>query len=339
MEKEVYFEDKRIVDISYIEKTSKNGNIRKIKIYVFDDGTFIRRIDTIGKKFKYVCEECGAEKYSTTKPEQTKTETYICPTCRGLNHNGFKGKHHTDEYKKKSSERMKGRYDGENNPMYGKSWKDYTTEDVIEKHNKKLSELFSGEKNPMYGKKIKDYMTPEKYEEWRQNVINNSYHSKPLSEQREISKRISEAQQKLMQNNPEYYKEIKRRGGIASISKQKHYIKSSIEIIVENWLSEHNISFDYSPIMGSGEKVYQYDFIIHNRHILIEVNGDYWHGNPIMFNEDGSDGKRMLNDIQKNKIKKDKSKYDFAINHGFDVIYIWETEINNGDFSKLNILL
>ena len=35
-----------------------------------------------------------------------------------------------------------------------------------------------------------------------------------------------------------------------------------------------------------------------NSMLLIEVQGDYWHGNPDLFNDDGTDGKRMLNEIQ-----------------------------------------
>lgn len=58
-----------------------------------------------------------------------------------------------------------------------------------------------------------------------------------------------------------------------------------------------NIDYDYSCIMGSKEKCFQYDFILHNKRILIEVQGNYWHGNPKFYNEDGSNGKKKLNDI------------------------------------------
>ena len=82
---------------------------------------------------------------------------------------------------------------------------------------------------------------------------------------------------------------------------------------------------------------FSYNFI-YGKRILVEVNGDYWHGNPNKFNIDGSGGKRKLNDIQINKIETDKLKLEFAKSHNFEVIYIWEEEINNGDFSKLYFL-
>ena len=57
----------------------------------------------------------------------------------------------------------------EANGMYGKSYKDFMTEDAIKEHNRKISEALkngshadvSGEKNPMYGKNPWDYMDEE----------------------------------------------------------------------------------------------------------------------------------------------------------------------------------
>ena len=98
------------------------------------------------------------------------------------------------------------------------------------------------------------------------------------------------------------------RAGKIGMSKREAYTKTQPEIIVENWLNENNIPNEYSPIMGDGNRNYQYDFIIKGKRILVEVNGDYWHGNPNKFNLDGSDGKRKLNDIQIAKIENDKIK-------------------------------
>ena len=39
------------------------------------------------------------------------------------------------------------------------------------------------------------------------------------------------------------------------------------------------------------------------------------------------------------RLKEIKKKYEFAISHNFELIYIWEEEIKNGDFSKLDKLL
>lgn len=343
LEREVYFNDKKIVEISTMELPTGYGNRinHNVKVYIFEDGTYIKATDTKDGIFKYVCVECGKEFYSSSKPEYKYDKPYICNVCRGLNHNPFKGKKHTQEFKDKLSSERKGVWNiGENNPMYGKNWQDFTTPEVIERHNRKLSERFSGENNPMYGKSIRDFMTEDDYILWKQHVKESGYHSKSEDEQKEISKKISDGQKKCMESDPEYYHEIKSKAGSISIHSRERFSKTSPEIIVENWLKSHNIDFDYSAIMGS-KRVghFQYDFIIHGKRILIEVNGDYWHGNPNLFNIDGSDGKRKLNDIQLDKIKRDKLKLEFAKNHNFEVIYIWEEEINNNDFSKLNKLL
>lgn len=334
MKKEVYFDGKKIINISYKILPMGYGNRKKnSKIYIFEDGTYIKSQDTVGKQFKYVCSECGNEFYSGTKPEYGR-DIYICRKCLSLNHNGMSGKHHTEEYKKQKSVMMSGRYDGEKNPMYGKSWKDFTTQDIIDEHNKKISIANSGEKNPMYGKSVKEFMTDEKYLLWKQH-ISDSYWNKTKEERELIYKNVHNTLVKLKENYPEYYKEIKSRGGKAAMSKPQNYEKSSLEIIVETWLKNHNVDYEYSPIMDS----FQYDFIIHNKRILIEVQGDYWHGNPNFFNEDGSDNKRKLNDIQKAKQEKDKLKIEFAKKHNFELICIWEEEVNKGDFSKLEKIL
>ena len=334
MKKEVYFDNKKIVEISHKSLPMGYGNRKKnSKIYIFEDGSYIKSQDTCGQKFKYICSECGNEFFSKTKPEYGN-DVYICRKCLSTNHNGMKGKHHTEEYKQRKSKQMLGRYDGENNPMYGKSWKDFTTKEVIVEHNKKLSIANSGENNPMYGKSVKEFMSEEKYLLWKQH-ISDGYWNKPEEERKQVYQTAHNSLMVLKNESPEYYREIKSRGGKSAMSKSQNYEKSSLEIIVENWLKNNNINYEYSPIMGS----YQYDFIIHNKRILIEVQGDYWHGNPNLFNDDGSNGKRILNDIQKTKIEKDRQKLEFAKTHNFELICIWEEEINKGDFSKLEKIL
>jgi len=90
---------------------------------------------------------------------------------------------------------------------------------------------------------------------------------------------------------------MKSHGGIAAKNKACNYKMNNLETKMANFLDDHKIEYDFSCIMGHGEKCFQYDFIVHKKRILIEVQGDYWHGNPNQYNEDGSNGKRKLNDI------------------------------------------
>ena len=81
---------------------------------------------------------------------------------------------------------------------------------------------------------------------------------------------------------------------------------------------------------------YNYDLLLSDR-IIIEVQGDYWHANPKMYVE--SDvlhaGKIRVKDIW----NKDQKKLDVATRNGYNMIYVWESEINAVDQDSLVNLL
>lgn len=97
-----------------------------------------------------IIEQC--EESELLKKEQNYIEEYY---NSGILYNiakfasaPMKGRHHSEESKRKFSEYRKGRHAGVNNPMYGKH--------LSEETKKKLSERFSGENNPMYGKTLSE---------------------------------------------------------------------------------------------------------------------------------------------------------------------------------------
>lgn len=100
--------------------------------------------------------------------------------------------------------------------------------------------------------------------------------------------------------------------------------KTTIEILTEEYLKSLGISFQYNYAYG----FYCYDFFLEDMNIFIEVQGDYWHGNPTIF--------PILNEAQKKNQTRDRQKKAFAINKGFRVYYIWECNIRNNDFSELS---
>jgi len=326
-----YYENKMIVDI--IKKGSKNT-----RYLVFDDGTEMKYPMSSKIKIQTVCNKCGQLSNPTYFYYSKDKNEYICPKCRGIYYNPFYGKHHSEKTKsiisKKAIERD---YNGNRNPMYGKSIKDYMTEEKYEEWKQNIRETML--KNPpMKGEKLKDHMTEEKYEEWKQN-IKNVQSSFSDEKKKEISKKLSIKQQEFKNKNEKYYKEIKRKAGHISHLQQMSYKMNKLEKKVENWLKSHSIDYDYCCIMGFGDSCYQYDFIIHKKRILIEVQGDYWHANKKMFNKNGTNGKRKISEMQEKKIKKDKDKAKFAKSKGFDMIYIWESDINNNNYSALEGLI
>ena len=102
---------------------------------------YIELYDTINNG--YNCESGGNEnKIVSDESKQKMSEVKKGKYC-GEN-SPLYGKHLTEEHKSKLSEALKGKYCGENSPWYGKH--------LTEEHKSKLSEARKGENNPMYGK-------------------------------------------------------------------------------------------------------------------------------------------------------------------------------------------
>jgi len=114
---------------------------------------------------------------------------------------------------------------------------------------------------------------------------------------------------------------------ISSLNKKLYELLEELNI---KFKPEHSISY-YDE---SGKKRWKsYDALVGN--LLIEVNGDYWHANPSKYNEDDvfQFPKSLVTakeiwalDIYKKKI---------AVLHGYDLMTIWESELQeNIDYVK-----
>lgn len=97
--------------------------------------------------------------------------------------------------------------------------------------------------------------------------------------------------------------------------------KTSIEKKVDEFLKEQGIHFKYSFILEQK----QYDFYISSKRLIIEVHGDFWHGNPEFWGND----KKPLRDHQIKKKEEDKRKEEIARRNSMKYIVLWESDINN----------
>jgi very-short-patch-repair endonuclease len=148
-------------------------------------------------------------------------------------------------------------------------------------------------------------------------------------EKNEFLKKLSNAQQVLMDKNPEQYRKNKSNAARCSHIKQfKNNKMNKIEQKINEELKNRNIEMTYSVIFCYK----QFDFGNKDYKILLEVQGDYWHGNPSIYGP----GLRPLNEIQTNKIKQDKDKEEMATKYGFKLFKIWESDINNNNFIILD---
>jgi len=64
-----------------------------------------------------------------------------------------------------------------------------------------------------------------------------------------------------------------------------------------------------------------YDFYIPSKNILIEIDGDYWHGNPEVFEEQ--------NAMQRRAAKNDAYKNVLAKGLGYEIERIWENDLKH----------
>ncbi len=98
--------------------------------------------------------------------------------------------------------------------------------------------------------------------------------------------------------------------------------KTSIEKIVEDFLVGEVIPYQYSFILAG----VQFDFRLVETNILIECDGDFWHGNPKFY--------ATFYDVQKRIMARDIEKNQIAELHGFTLLRFWEDEIKN-DFENV----
>jgi very-short-patch-repair endonuclease len=76
---------------------------------------------------------------------------------------------------------------------------------------------------------------------------------------------------------------------------------------------------------------FDYDFYIPSKKILLEIDGDYWHGNPEKFTE--------LNNMQRKNNGLDKLKTKHAADRNYQLHRFWENDIVNNRFEVVGKLM
>jgi len=66
-----------------------------------------------------------------------------------------------------------------------------------------------------------------------------------------------------------------------------------------------------------------YDFLVKGTNLIIEMDGDYWHANPIKY------PKGPINRIQLETIQNDSFKEALAYSRGYKILRIWENDFRN----------
>lgn len=140
-------------------------------------------------------------------------------------------------------------------------------------------------------------------------------------------------------------KQVVKKDKINKVSKEKKVIKKTTQ--KKHWHPkygtsklEEDFAKEFLDKLGV-EYVYQYeakdigrfyDFFIPKSNLIIEVDGDYWHGNPEKY--DDSELKR--HQIRAQRVDEYKNKW--ALLHGIPILRIWESDIRKNPKKVMKIL-
>lgn len=105
-----------------------------------------------------------------------------------------------------------------------------------------------------------------------------------------------------------------------NIGKRK-YKPSKLEKLFANILELLNINYK-SSYYAKDIKAF-YDFYIPDHNILIEVDGDFWHTNPLKY------PKGPVSKCQFKNAIRDDEKNKWAKDNGYKLLRFWENDINN----------
>lgn len=102
---------------------------------------------------------------------------------------------------------------------------------------------------------------------------------------------------------------------------------SKLELRIQDVLNDLNVPYTANGFLYR----YNFDFIFKNR-IVLEIQGDFWHANPLYYKEDDILLKGwMVKDVW----KKDNIKRKKLIDNNWKIYYLWETDINKMSYDDI----
>lgn len=91
------------------------------------------------------------------------------------------------------------------------------------------------------------------------------------------------------------------------------------ERVFAKMMKELGVEYETQRVLGA--KIF--DFYIPSKNMMVEVDGDYWHANPILYEEVD------LNKTQIRNVRNDKFKNVLAKGNGYKIERVWEHDLNN----------
>jgi very-short-patch-repair endonuclease len=91
------------------------------------------------------------------------------------------------------------------------------------------------------------------------------------------------------------------------------------ERIFADMMDELGVEYESQKIIDN--KIF--DFYIPSKNVIVEIDGDYFHGNPLIYEE------KDLNKMQIRNQRNDSYKEILAKGRGFDLVRVWEYDLKN----------
>lgn len=89
----------------------------------------------------------------------------------------------------------------------------------------------------------------------------------------------------------------------------------------------HTYKSDSSQFyIGSSAGYWLYDFVLHDTKQIVEFNGDYWHGNPKIYNADDIIGRGAASSKAADRWACEAVKLQAARDRGYEVKVVWESD-------------
>jgi very-short-patch-repair endonuclease len=118
--------------------------------------------------------------------------------------------------------------------------------------------------------------------------------------------------------NPEAAKLNKKKKLEAQAKKMSNKMTAPERLFAE-MMKELDVKFETQKVLG--KKIF--DFYIPSKNMMVEVDGDYYHANPLIYES------KDLNKMQIRNVRNDKFKDVLAKGNGYTIERVWEYDLNN----------
>jgi len=138
---------------------------------------------------------------------------------------------------------------------------------------------------------------------------------KALTYSKMVKKALAQAKRKA---NPAAAKMAKKKRLEKTAAKMSNKMTAP-EKVFHDMMKELGVKCECQKVVGN--KIF--DFYIPSKNMIVEVDGDYWHANPLIYEN------KDLNKTQLRNVKNDEFKTVLAKGNGYKIERVWENELHN----------